>query len=380
MRKILVFTAYRSEYLKIRSVLLELKKKDNIDLRIVSLGAHNLNRFGNTIEDIKNDGLEVSHHLYTNVEGNDPSCMAQSVGIGLCQVTPILAAEKPDIVLIAADRYDIFSVAIASSLSNFVLAHAEGGEVTGTIDENIRHSITKLAHIHFPATELSKKRIIQMGENPENVFNLGCPFMDYIKDLKINKNKQQFLKKNFPSLSGDYGIIIQHPVTIEHKQAFSQMRTTLSALQEFGMPCLLVWPNADAGAEEVSRAVRMHSEKYKDKSIIAEAWRTIKTDLFLNLLYHSNFLIGNSSSGIRETHVYGVPSINIGSRQQGRERTKNVIDVDYDEKQIYNALVDCAWKKIYDENLYGDGTAGKKIANVLEKINLKNILNKKFRD
>jgi UDP-hydrolysing UDP-N-acetyl-D-glucosamine 2-epimerase len=378
-RKILVFSGYRSEYLKIRSVLLSLKSNNNVDLKIVSLGAHNLNRFANTYKDILEDGLEISYFLYTNVEGDIPGVMAQSVAMGISQIVPILNIEKPDIVLLCADRYEILSVAIAASLSNMIIAHVQGGEVSGTIDESIRHVITKFSHIHFPATELSRQRIIRMGENENNVFNCGCAFVDYIKEKELNKNKEDFIKNNFPLLDSKkpYGIIIQHSVTTEYKKAYEQMMITLKALHKFGMQCILIWPNSDTGSEEISKAIRVYREKNQN-NIVVDAWRSIKTDLYLNLLYHSDFLIGNSSSGIREAHIYGIPAINIGTRQNGRERTKNIIDVQHNEKEILNSLKENAGKRIFDTNLYGDGTAGKNIANILENIKLDNLLNKRF--
>lgn len=374
-------TGYRSEYLKSRSALFALREKENICLKIVSIGAHNLDRFGQTSKDILKDGFKIDYYVYNNVEGNCLDAMAQSISSGISQLTCILNKENPDIVLICADRYEMFSASISACMSGFVVAHIEGGEISGCLDESIRHAMTKLSHIHFPATEISKRRIIQMGEDKKNVFNVGCCFYDYMKSLTLDLNSRHFRENNFPFLPEKYGIIIQHSVTTEYKKSYQQMKITLSALQKYGLECILIWPNSDSGSEEISRAIREHNKKYGDKSIIKDAWRTMGTNLFMNLLYHSACIIGNSSSGIREAYTYGIVAINIGSRQQGRERTKNVIDVNHDEKEIYEALEKYSGKKIYDNNnLYGNGTAGKQIANILETINLDGILNKRFCD
>ncbi len=363
-----------------RSVLLALKNRNDICLKIVTIGASNLFRFGNTNQDILDDGFEIAHKLLTNVEGDIPAAMAQTVGLGVIQITPVLVEEKPDIVMIGCDRCEIFAAAIAASLNHNIIAHLQGGELSSSIDENIRHATTKLSHIHFPATEKSKQRIERMGENSDNVFNFGCPFMDHILSIELNKNKKEFLQKEFPNLFSEkpFGIIIQHSVTNEYHQAYTQMVATLKALQDVGIQCLLVWPNPDSGSEEISRAVREHNLHYGRDSIIVEAWRTIAADKYLNLLYHSDFLVGNSSSGIREAFAYGIPVINVGSRQNGRERTKNIIDVGYNQKLISDAIISVVGKRIYDNNLYGDGSAGQKIADKLATINLSGLLEKSF--
>lgn len=379
-RKIIAITGYRSEYLKQRSVLFALKNREDIQLKIIAIGPHNLDRFGNTYQDILDDGFKISYQLYTHTEGDSTAAMVQSITSVANQLSPILLYEQPDIVLLCADRFEMYGAATAAAFNNMIIGHIEGGEVTGTIDESVRHCITKLSHIHFPSTDLSRQRIIRMGE--KNVFNFGCPFMDYIKTLEIDKDRYNFLKKNFPLLQkfDNYGIIIQHPVTTEYKQSYKQMQITLNAVQNYGLPCLLIWPNADSGSEKMCKAIRDHQRKYGNKSKIVDAWRTMPVDLYLNLLYHSSCLIGNSSSGIREAFVYGVGVVNIGSRQNGRERTKNVVDTNYEKEEIIKALKKSLNVKIYDQNLYGDGNAGIKIANKLATIDISYLLEKKFYD
>lgn len=371
VRKVCVITGYRSDYLKVKSVLQHLSKRSEIELVVVAIGAHMLPGYGTTVQELKADGLNVVASLYMNVEGSNPNAMSTSVGVGIIELSAVLNFIKPHLVLIVGDRYEIFSAAITVAINNYCLAHIQGGEISGTVDDLLRHAITKLAHIHFPSTELSSKRIIRMGENSKLVFNVGCPALDLIEQHLIEKDRKKFLKKHFPKLdsSCEYGIIIQHGVTTEYGQAYNQMVQTLSAVQENNLQSILIYSNPDAGEDEIRRAIRFFERTYGKNFVCPESthqWKTIPFDIYLNLLYHSGCLIGNSSSGIRESHVYGVPSINIGTRQRGRERTPNVIDVGYDKDEISAAIKKyCGKRIICDNHLYGFGDAGKRIADIL---------------
>jgi UDP-hydrolysing UDP-N-acetyl-D-glucosamine 2-epimerase len=370
-RRIVAITGYRSEYLKIKTALHCLAQRSEIDLSVIAIGAHALGGFGNTVRELREDGLDVVATLCTNVEGSSPNAMATSVGLGTVELSALLSVLKPDLVLLAADRYEIFSAAIAVAINNIPMAHVQGGEVSGTIDESLRHAITKLAHIHFPSTELSAKRLVRMGENPRFVFNVGCPALDFIMRCPIDKDRSRFLSQHFPALDPfrDFGVIIQHGVTTEYGQAYEQMVVTLTAVQENNLQSVLIYSNPDAGEDEIRRAIRFFERTYGPKFVCPEQthqWKTIPFDMFLNLLYHSGCLIGNSSSGIRESHVYGIPSINIGTRQRGRERTPNVIDVNHDAVQISAAIQKWCGKRIDCGNhLYGVGDAGQRISDIL---------------
>jgi UDP-N-acetylglucosamine 2-epimerase (non-hydrolysing)/GDP/UDP-N,N'-diacetylbacillosamine 2-epimerase (hydrolysing) len=373
-RKILVFTGYRSEYIKIKTVLDAIRARTDLEMKIVALGAHSLTNFGSTVGQIQADGFEVYQTLKTNVEGSDPAAMANSVGLAIIQITPVLNLIKPDIVLLAADRFEIFAAAASSAINNCVTAHVQGGEVSGTIDESLRHAITKLAHIHFPSTELSKQRIIKMGENPDCVFNVGCPAIDYIKACYI-PTKDEFVRKyNL----GKFLLVAQHPVTTEYERAYEQMYTTLSAIGEAGYQCVLIYPNPDAGSDEIRRAIRAFGRK--KAKVVLDCYKTMDFEEYLAFLKYCDAIVGNSSSGIREAHVFGTPAINIGSRQHGRERTSNVVQVDHEQGQIVSAIASCAGKRIYPlkGGLYGDGNAGKKIAEILATIDFKGIVQKKL--
>ena len=261
------------------------------------------------------------------------------------------------------------------------MAHIQGGEISGTIDETIRHAITKLSHVHFPSTELSKDRILRLGENPSHVFNVGCPAVDYINDIgycaKSELSSLAGLSQTKLNGGAGYFLVIQHPVTTEFDKAAEQMTVTLDALQDVGVQTLLIYPNPDAGSISMVKSIRNHAQKYEKQNVIKGAFKNLPFKTYLNLLRHSEALVGNSSSGIREACMYNIPAINIGSRQRGRERTANIVDVPHDLDQIKYHLSLSLQKRdkgyLSDDCIYGDGTAGNKIASILSTINLDSI-------
>nr|MBA4405412.1 UDP-N-acetylglucosamine 2-epimerase (hydrolyzing) [Nanoarchaeum sp.] len=381
MRKICVVSGYRSDYTKLKSVLSAIKNHPELELQLVVAAAHLLGDYGKTIEIIKKDGFEINAIARMVVEGEDPHSMTKSVGLGILEITTLLDNLKPDIVLIVGDRFEMLSVAISASLMNIPLAHIQGGEVSGTIDESIRHAITKFAHIHFPSTEQSAKRIIKMGENPSHVYNVGCPSMDEI--LKFDLGKKEDIKEikyleKFDSKK-PFLLVAQHPVTTEFESSYEQMYNTLEAIQETGIQTVLLYPNPDAGSADMVQAILEHGYKTKEKSVVIKKFKNLPFATYIKLLAHCDCLIGNSSSGIRESHVFGTPVINVGTRQKDRERGKNVIDVNHNKEEIKEAILKCLSKgKLECEYLYGTGDSGKKIADILSKIELKNIVQKKI--
>ena len=384
MKTICVITGYRSDYTKLKSVLLSIKKHENLNLKIIVFGAHTLENCGETYQQIIEDGFAVEEVLSTNIQGNNTDAMVKSIGVGLMEISSVLNKMKPDITLIVGDRYEIISAAIASSVNNIPVAHIQGGEISGTIDEVLRHSITKLSHVHFPSTDKSAKRIIKMGEDPSNVYNVGCPAVDYILSQEYLNGKQMNVHHDYKSFNlnfeKDYAVLIQHPVTTEYKKSNQQMTTTLESLQHANIPSILLWPNPDTGALGVVKAVRKFEEKYGPSSILFDKIKNLPFNVYLNILKNCKFIIGNSSSGIREAHIFNVPAINIGTRQNGRERTNNIIDVPHYKKDILNAITNIENFRLSSKNIYGSGKAGKKIADILNSIDYSSLLNKRFYD
>ena len=310
--------------------------------------------------------------------------MTKSIGVALIEISSALARIKPDATLIVGDRYEIMAAAIASTVSNIPLIHIQGGELSGTIDETLRHSITKLAHLHFPSTQLSAKRLVQMGEQPEVVHNVGCPAVDYILNVDYltpeEMNRSDYYQQFNIDFESEYGIVMQHPVTTEYKFAGRQMKTTLEALELFGKQCVLLYPNPDSGAASMVNAIRKFDSEHGEQSVIKCKLKNMPFHAYLNILKNSSFMVGNSSSGIREAHIFDVPVINIGTRQKGRERTSNIVDVGYVKKEIIGALEDINSYRKKSTNLYGDGNAGKKIADIISKHNFGKIIEKRFHD
>ena len=383
MKKICVITGYRSDYTKLKSVLKEIQKSPDLQLQIVAFGAHLSNDSGNSIDKIIEDGFDVIYKCSANIEGDSPFNMSKSIGLSVIELTSALEKLDPDVVMLVGDRYEILGAAVCASVANLPIAHIQGGELSGTIDETIRHAITKLSHIHFPSTEKSKEIILQLGEDPDLVYNVGCPAIDHMASVSYCERSEI---KNLPDLEHlaidldePYLIVSQHPVTTEYKKAASDMENTLEALQRLSVQAILIYPNPDAGSEAIVKKIRSHQKKYGKKSVIKNCYKNIGFDSYLNLLKHSSCLVGNSSSGIREAHFYGTPVVNVGSRQEDRERTENILDIPCSANMIYEAvkhqLQHGPYKNI--KNIYGSGDSSNKITNVLSEISQDNIIQKR---
>jgi UDP-hydrolysing UDP-N-acetyl-D-glucosamine 2-epimerase len=292
---------------------------------------------------------------------------------------------KPDIVITVGDRFETMATAISAAYLNIHLAHTMGGEVSGTIDESIRHAVTKFAHIHFPANQKAAERIIKMGENPEYVFVTGCPRIDVVKEIIDENrngngidedkfwNKYKGVGSRFSFYREKFLLVMQHPVTTEFGKGREQIRETLMALNQIKMPTIMLWPNADAGSDEISKEIRTFREKYKPDDWL-HLFKNLPMEIFVKLMDMCACMVGNSSSAIREGAIIGVPAVNIGTRQQGRERGRNVLDVDYDREQILEAINSQIKVGKYDADyIYGDGKAGERIAKCLAEIDIKKI-------
>ena len=381
MRKICAITGYRSDYTKLKSVLKSIKNHPELDLQLLVFGAHLSGDHGNSIKDIEADGYKISYKCTTNIDGDHPLTMSKSIGLAIMELAGAYERLNPDAVLIVGDRYEILAAAVAASIGNIPVAHIQGGEVSGTIDETIRHTITKLSHIHFPSTEISKKRILTMGENPAYVFNVGCPAIDHMKQVRYVERSQLKKMSGLSRLNIDleepYFILAQHPVTTEYDQAGKQMEITLGALQEIGIQTVLIYPNPDAGSSEMVRAFRGHQDQCGKSSIVRSAHKNISFDSYLNLLKYSSCLVGNSSSGIREAHFFNVPVVNIGTRQAGRERSPNIVDVTYLKDNIKEGIEEAQkLKGNCSKEIYGKGVAGELVADLLSRIKLNGVVQK----
>lgn len=367
-RKIAVVVASRANYGRIRSVLRAIDSHPQLELLLIVGASALLYRFGSVVELIEEDGFKIASKIYTVVEGETPTTMAKSVGLSIIELSTQFENLRPDIVLTVADRYETMATAIAASYMNIPVAHTQGGELTGSIDESVRHAITKLSHIHFPATELSKERLIRMGEDPSFVFNLGCPAMDEIAEIDLDLGYDFF---NSSGGSGDaidqnqdYLVVLQHPVTTEYGDETTNIEETIAAIKKISIQTVWLWPNIDAGSDDISKKLRQLANSRKTFPL--RLYRNFNMQDYTRLIYNSKCLVGNSSSGIRESAFLGVPSVNIGNRQRGRERGLNVIDVTNNREMITEAIKKQMLKgKFESDKRFGNGNSGAQIAEML---------------
>jgi len=343
----------------------------DLELQVIAGASVLLDRYGSAIDLIREDGFTPDATFHMIIEGETPSTMAKSAGLGLLELPTLLEGLKPDVVLAVGDRFEIIAVAIAATFMNIPLAHTMGGEVTGTIDESVRHAVTKLAHIHFPANVASGERIIKMGEDPATVHVVGCPRIDLIKETihgpaEIGEDIFAIFKGVGVTFGLDdpFLLVSQHPVTTEYGQARKQIEETLHALNKLQMHTIMIWPNVDAGSEDIAKGIRTFREHNECKYL--HMFKNLPINVYVKLMSRCACVIGNSSSAIREGAYIGVPAVNIGSRQNARQRGANVIDVRHDKNEIISAVQrQIAHGKYESENIYGDGNAGKRIADIL---------------
>lgn len=366
-KKICVVVASRANYGRVKSLLVEIKKNKKLELQLILSASAILKRFGNVLDIVKKDGFKPNSIVYTVVEGENLETMSKSTGLAIVELTTCFSKLNPDIVVTVADRYETMATAIAASYMNITLAHIQGGEVTGSIDESVRHSITKLAHIHFPATQESKKRIIKMGENKKYVFNTGCPSIDLIKKTPKINNKHN-IKENGVGIKINYSkpfiLVVQHPVTSEYGEGFRQISETLRAIEKLNIQTIWLWPNIDAGSDEISKGLRVFRETKSDSLI--SFYKNFEIEDYAYILKNCICAVGNSSSFLREGEFFGTPVVLVGTRQNGREHGKNITKANYKTSDILIKIKkQIAHGKYNSKKIFGDGTAGKKIVNKL---------------
>ena len=369
-RKIAVVITARASYSRIKSALRAIQMHPDLELQLVVAGSLLLDRYGKAADNIEKDGFTINEKVFMVLEGENPIAMAKTTGLAVMELSTVFFNLKPDAVITIADRFETIATSIAAAYQNIPLVHIQGGEVTGNIDEKVRHANTKLADLHLVSSEDARERVLKMGENPETVINIGCPSIDLAKEVIENPipDFNPVLKYGgvgqAEGWENGYLVVMQHSVTNEQENSRTTIIKTLEAIDELQIPTFWFWPNADAGSDGTSNGIRSYREKYNPKNILF--FKNMESNDFLQLILHSKCLIGNSSVGIRESSYLGVPVVNIGSRQNRRMRGKNVIDVDYDTNEIKNAIQKhiCSEKPTC-ESLYGDGNSGQRIADIL---------------
>jgi GDP/UDP-N,N'-diacetylbacillosamine 2-epimerase (hydrolysing) len=371
MRRICYITGTRADYGLMHKVLNLLHADSEINLRIIATGMHLLSEYGNTVEQIREDGFAITAEVPVYLSGSSGASMAVALGESIVGIAKALEKDSPDIVLVLGDRGEALSGALAGAHLNIPVVHVHGGERSGTIDESLRHAISKISHYHFVATDEAKIRLCKMGEHPEQIHHTGAPGLDAIVHTPMQGREEVCAAYNIDS-SKSYVVLVFHPVLQEQHIAGEQAQQILRAIEESQTQCLVLLPNSDAGGNDIRKTI----EDFQSSNLLIHTH--IPRNDFLSLVHHSEAIVGNSSCGIIESASLSTPCINIGTRQSLRSRNTNVVDVPCCTEDILIALQ--ATKTMQDEqwsNVYGDGKASERIADLLRTISLNtNIIEK----
>lgn len=392
-RIVAVFTGNRAEYGLQFPILKAVAEHPELDYRLIVSGAHLEEDFGRTIAEIQEDGFAISAEVRIEMAEDTLYATAQAIGSGVISMSHALAEIRPDFLVVYADRFEGFAALIAGTQMNIPTAHVEGGDITegGALDDSVRHSMSKLAHLHFTTNRQASDRLLAMGEEPWRVHTVGFPAIDLIR--QGNYASPEEVRENLGiELNRPLVVFTQHSVTTQFDKAAEQLKPSLEALQhlaEEGVQVILTYPNNDAGGRGI--IALLHEFAGKGISGI-QLHRSLGRFLYHGVIGLATdqkrriACVGNSSSGIKETPAFGCPTVNVGSRQDGRLRGDNVLDVGYDADQIYAAVRRCFDDEIFrsqcrrGENPYGVGDAGRKIAHLLATIplDLPTLLNKRM--
>ena len=368
-KKICVVVTARPSYSRIRTALEAIDQHPELSLDLVLGGSAVLDRYGDITSIATQDGFDIAARVHMVIAGENPLSMAKTTGAGLLELPSVFERLEPDAVVTVADRFETIATSIAAAYMNIPLVHVQGGEMTGSIDDKVRHANTKLSDLHLVSTTAARERVIAMGEPPSRVHVTGCPSIDLAADIEggplaFDPYERYGGVGAEPDLNDGYAVALLHPVTTEYRTARFAANEVLAALRRTKIPVLYFWPNMDAGADGTAGAIRSFREAYDLDQF--HFFKNMSPDDFLALIAGAKVLVGNSSVGIRECAYLGVPVVNVGSRQEGRERAANVLDVDCRSTDIVRAIELQLDRGPYRrDELYGNGKAGHAIADRL---------------
>lgn len=375
-RRVCVVVTARPSYARVKSVLEAVDRHPGLELQLVVGASALLERYGPAVEVIRADGFEPDAVVYMVVEGENLVTTAKSTGLGVVELATIFDNLKPDVVVSVADRYETIATAVAAAYLNIPVAHLQGGEVTGSIDEKVRHAVTKLSNLHFVANEGAGRRVERMGEDPASIHVTGCPSIDLAARVAAEEREHPFdpfreyagVGSPFDPAAG-YLVVLQHPVTTEYEGALDQIRETLAAVEALARPTFWFWPNVDAGSDLISKGIRHYRETRPLDHVYF--FKNLAPEDFIRLLLGTRCIVGNSSTGIREGAFLGLPAVNVGGRQAGRDRAENVVDAGYDRGAVQAAVESqLAHGRYASSGLYGNGRAGGRVAEKLASLEL----------
>jgi UDP-hydrolysing UDP-N-acetyl-D-glucosamine 2-epimerase len=377
MKKICVVVASRANYGRVKYLMKAIQAHPKLELQLIVGASTLLERFGGAINVIRRDGFEPLRSIHYVVEGETLNTQAKSTGLGILELSTAFEDLRPDMVVTVADRFETMATAIAATYQNIPLVHLQGGEVSGNIDDRVRHAITKLADIHFVATECSRQRVISMGEDSKFVFNEGCPAMDVLVNEDLSADQEVLGKYLGVGRTIDwekpYILMIQHPVTTSYGHGFKEVSATLEALKSIvDIQKVVMWPNVDAGSDDVSKGIRHFRERNMAEPIYY--LKNFSPEDYGRVLNNAVCCVGNSSSFIREGAFLGVPVVLVGDRQKGREHGQNVIFASYDAHDIESKVRQQIAHGKYDaDHVFGDGQSGVRIAEALAELDVAGI-------
>ncbi|MBF0244777.1 MAG: UDP-N-acetylglucosamine 2-epimerase (hydrolyzing) [Planctomycetes bacterium] len=367
LRKICVVLVDRANYGRLKPVMQAIANHPGLALQVIASGTMVLERFDHPVKVVQKDGFQIDGEIYIELEGSTPATMAKSVGFGIVEFASEFQRLKPDVVLLIGDRYEALSAAVAAAYMNICIAHIQGGEVSGSIDESARHAISKFSQFHFPSTKRSAEYLIRMGERPETILAVGCPSSDIARCIDRSLSPE-ILNATGSGVSIDvtqpYLLVLFHPTTTEFGGEYKQMEELLESLRIMQMQTVLMWPNIDAGSDHISKAIRMFRVEHKP------SWLRTLTNLvpenYLKVLANASCAIGNSSSFVRDAGYFGTPVVLVGKRQEGREADLHVTPVNPKRDGITSAIRNQLKHGCYDASiLYGDGHVSERIADSL---------------
>lgn len=366
-RKICVVLVDRANYGRLKPVMQAIKDQPELELQVLAAGTMVLERFDLPIRVVEEDGFEISGQIYIELEGSNPTTMAKSLGFGVVEFASELRRLDPDLVLVIGDRYEALAATMAAAYMNLCIAHIQGGEVSGSIDESARHAISKFSHFHFPSTDRAAEYLERMGEQRETILSIGCPSSDIARQL--DRTICQDLINSMGSgasvdVSQPFSLVIFHPTTTEYGGETEQMESLLGALERVALPTLLMWPNIDAGSGHVSKAIRSFRDRVRPNWL--RTLINLMPEDYLRVLAGASCAIGNSSSFVRDASFFGTPVVLVGNRQEGRETDEHVQHVTADVAEIEEAIRGQLSNGRYaPSKLYGDGYVSQRIASSL---------------
>lgn len=372
-KRIIFMTGTRADYGKIKPLIKVLDNSKDFEVYIFICGMHLQERFGYTYKEVLKDNYKNTYVAYGLLPSRN-TC--KNLGNTIIHLSGYVENIKPNMIIVHGDRIEALAGAVVGALHNIIVAHIEGGEISGTIDESIRHAVSKFSHLHFVCNQDAKKRLIQLGENEKYIYVIGSPDIDIM--LRSDLPDIKLVKEHYNITFENYAILMYHPVTTEYKQMDRNVKELVDAVIESGKNYIVVYPNNDLGFEIILNEYK----RFKGNCNI-KMFPSLRFEYFLTLLKNAEFIIGNSSAGVREAAIYGLPAIDIGSRQQGRYRleiSKNIQHVLEDSQKILNAISQVN-KYRTTEYLFGKGNSTKSFYNIMESLNLNDIdIQKKFID